>query len=117
VPTFNYFQTAACLFQDDALSLDGVVRVGRALVEESSYQASQLENSLDDITRRGHLDAAHAAQVRDGLSAAGLLAPTKRRLFDRLLSGRTRGRQAEAGAPVAIDYRTLLGVQAASAVE
>ncbi|MDX2167333.1 MAG: hypothetical protein SF182_09730, partial [Deltaproteobacteria bacterium] len=73
VPTFNYFQTAACLVQEDALSRDGAVRVARSLVEESGYASSQLDNSLADIARRGHLRPVTLGELRRGLADAGLL--------------------------------------------
>jgi len=116
VPTFNYFQTAACLFQDDVLSSDGVVRVARALVEDSHYEATQLENSLADIERRGHLTPATAASLRAALAAAGLLAPTPRRLSDRLFGPWHRDRRPKSTSAAMIDYRTLLGVQSAEGV-
>src|SRR5207244_4676726 len=55
VPTFNYFQTAAVLGADGYLASDEVARVGRALVEGTTYTSRGLENSLGDLVRRGHL--------------------------------------------------------------
>lgn len=113
VPTFNYFQTAACLFADDALTLAGVLDVGRALLEESGFRPSHLDNSLADVTRRGHLPPAAAAAIRARLIAAGMLdqpaAPWWRRPRDRLWIPRP------AAEPLpAIDYRALVGAQEAA---
>jgi hypothetical protein len=55
VPTFNYFQTAACLYQEGVLDRGGVLRVAQSLVEGSSYTPERLANSLADIQRRAHL--------------------------------------------------------------
>lgn len=52
VPAFNYLQTAACLYEDGALSAAGVVQVARSLLEDSNYDPERLANSLGDIERR-----------------------------------------------------------------
>lgn len=66
VPAFNYFQTAACLYEEGEIGESGVERVGRALIARSGYSREMLENSLDDIARRGHL----GESTRDDLSQA-----------------------------------------------
>jgi hypothetical protein len=117
VPTFNYFQTAACLFQDDALSVDGVARVARALVEESTYAPWQLENSLADVLRRGHLSAAAAATLRVALGSAGLLPAPPRSLVARLGAAwrRERGPRPLAADSPRVDYRAIVSGQSAEA--
>jgi hypothetical protein len=73
VPTFNYLQTAACLFQDGHLTLPAVATVAEALIEESGYTPERLANSLADIERRGHLQLVNAIAVREYLAARGTL--------------------------------------------
>ena len=115
VPTFNYLQTAACLYADDVLSAAGVMQVARSLVEDSSYTPERLTNSLSDITRRGHLPAAAAAALRGALRAAALLPPPA----PPGLAERWRGWRAQrrawttpvAPAPALIDYRTMVGLE------
>ncbi len=111
VPSFNYFQTAACLFADEVLTLGGVVEVGRALLEESGFQPPHLDNSLADITRRGHVPREAAAAIRDGLAAAGILSGRGRSWWQRQLA-RT-WRRPRPTPPAMIDYRALVGAQEA----
>ncbi len=73
VPTFNYFQTAACVFEDGYLNLAGVAQVAEDLIGVSGYTPNRLANSLDDIVRRGHLQPPSAVAVREYLRARGLL--------------------------------------------
>jgi len=73
VPTFNYLQTAACLFQDGHLSLPAVATVAEALTAQSGYTPERLANSLADIERRGHLQPLNAIAVREYLGALGAL--------------------------------------------
>jgi hypothetical protein len=44
VPTFNYFQTAACLFEDGELTSAGVAKVAEALVDRFEYTPERLRN-------------------------------------------------------------------------
>jgi hypothetical protein len=113
VPTFNYFQTAACLFADGYLMLPAVVRVAEAMVQDAGYTPGSLANSLADIARRGHLQAATTIGVREYLRAHALMPQSGRRsirvaLWQRLKPwlGRTPVRpspQADA-----IDYHALV---------
>lgn len=73
VPTYNYFQTAACLFEDGYLTLPAVSEVAASLIDCSGYTHTRLANSLADIARRGHLSQASAIAVREYLHARGLL--------------------------------------------
>ena len=115
VPSFNYFQTASCLFAEDALGAAGVCDVARALIEESGFTPGRLANSLADVVRRGHLPAPAAADLRRELAAAGLLppvAPPRRRLRDWFR------RPVPTTAPPAmssVDYRALVGAQEGAA--
>jgi hypothetical protein len=114
VPTFNYLQTAVCLYEDDVLSADGVVAVARSLCDESGYVPDQVANSLSDIERRGHVGYRTAAALRAALSAAELLpaAPTPSRVARwRTWRARRRTRPAAAQPAAAIDYRTALGLE------
>ena len=72
-PTFNYFQTAACLFQEGVLDLLGVREVAASLLRDSAYSPERLANSLADVQRRGHIDPASAVKLRDYLRAEQLL--------------------------------------------
>jgi hypothetical protein len=63
------------LAADGHLDSDGLARVGRVLLEHSGYTPRRLENSLDDLVRRGHLAAPAADALARGLRAAGVLPP------------------------------------------
>jgi predicted component of type VI protein secretion system len=112
VPTFNYFQTAACLFQDGELTLAAVAKVAESLVGESAYTPERLSNSLADIARRGHLAPATATALRSYLADQGLIpvraARRRRSLWQTLLAWlRRRAEALPPPAPVALDYRQL----------
>lgn len=113
VPTFNYFQTAACLYQDGALDESGVATVVRSLFEDSAYSAERLANSLADVERRGHLGRETALLLgdllrREGLVSGrtGILARLKAR-WERWKAILPARRKEPAGA-VPIDYMTLV---------
>jgi len=73
VPSFNYFQTAGCLFEEGCLTMPAVAAVAEVLINGSGYTPARLANSLADIARRGHLGAASAVRLRDYLEARELL--------------------------------------------
>lgn len=73
IPTFNYFQTAACLFEDGYLPLSGVGQVAERLIAESAYTPGAVVNSLADVTRRGHLQMRTAVAILAHLRARGLV--------------------------------------------
>ena len=113
VPTYNYFQTAVCLYQDGHLTLPAVAHVADNLINASSYTPERLANSLADITRRGHLTQASAIAMREYLHARGLL-PHRRivevrlspwRRFLRWLKSDPAQRPAT---PETINYQTLV---------
>jgi hypothetical protein len=116
VPTFNYLQTAACLYDEDVLSAAGAVQVARSLLEDSSYSPERLLNSLADIVRRGHLPPAAATELREALARTGIVAPAP--LPSRLERLRRwwRRRRAHAAVPAVapagavVDYRTMVGL-------
>ncbi len=64
IPTFNYFQTACCLYHDGHLGIEAVYEVGRFLMESSGYTRAHLSNSLADVHRRGHLSDSSEADLR-----------------------------------------------------
>jgi len=73
VPTFNYFQTAACLFDDGALTLPAVAKVAESLIDRSGYTPERLANSLADVIRRGHVSEPSSIALRHYLVAQNLL--------------------------------------------
>jgi hypothetical protein len=116
VPTFNYFQTAVCLFHEGVLDPLGVREVAGSLLRDSAYSAERLANSLADVQRRGHVDPASAAMLREYLRAESLLPLEGRRGAGRW---RARGRRIWArlrdwwrgrlaATPSLVDYRALV---------
>jgi hypothetical protein len=113
VPTFNYFQTAAVLAARGHLTADGVERVARVLLERAGYSAIRLENSLDDLVRRGHLDASESIALARPLRARGVLptvrrvGPRWRRVLERLRRPSVRPTPPRP-APAALDYDAIV---------
>jgi len=114
VPTFNYFQTALVLHEEDIVPLTAVVEVARSLLDRSGYTRERLRNSLEDLSRRGYLAPGAAGVLRHRLEAVGIiagvapLATWPRRLWRRVRRGHPR---REARAPVAwtaVDYPRLI---------
>lgn len=116
VPTFNYLQTAVCLYEERMLDEEAFVHVVRSLVEESGYSAERVSNSLADIERRGHVRRETGLALRQALRVAGLLpeVPRNRRerlraLWRRVLDRLPRRRAEPEPSPlVAIDYRAMV---------
>jgi hypothetical protein len=113
VPTFNYFQTAACLFEDGYLTLPAVVRVAEAMIQDAGYTAGSLANSMADIARRGHLQATTTIAVREYLRAHALMPQSGRRsipiaLWQRLKPWLGPKRVSAAPQTEAIDYQALV---------
>jgi hypothetical protein len=112
VPTFNYLQTAACLFEDGVLSEDAVESVARALREDADYSSGQLVNSLRDVRRRGHLSTATTLQLQRRLGRARLVSARetwRSRWRERWERWRQRAARRRGAVPVRIDYRALVG--------
>lgn len=61
VPTFNYLQTAACLFEEGVLDMPALASVIQVLREDYGYDSRRLVNSLRDIERRRHLSPGGAS--------------------------------------------------------
>lgn len=116
IPTFNYFQTAACLYGDGLLDIAGVVAVGRALVEQSGYSSQRLANSLADVVRRGHVPPAVGVDLASELAAQELMPPRAQArrmrralLWERLVAWINGAEPAAAPvSPQPIDYRALV---------
>jgi hypothetical protein len=113
VPTYNYFQTAVCLYEDGHLTLPAVAQVGEHLINTSSYTPQRLANSLADIMRRGHLTQASAIAVREYLHARGVLpqrrpAGVRRSLWRRLLRWLRSEPLRQPASQGAINYQTLV---------
>lgn len=114
VPTFNYLQTAACLFAEGALDAAAIVAVARSLREEAGYTPSHLTNSLRDLERRGHVRRFDTLSILRCLRENGLVAAPRRGRFGRvrewwrLRAAYSSGRRATPPAPAAIDYGALI---------
>jgi hypothetical protein len=114
VPTFNYLQTAACLYQDGALDRGGVAAVVRSLFEDSAYSAERLVNSLADVERRGHLRRETALLLGELLRREGVLREKVgmrarwRARWEQLRAALRAARNEPVG-PTPIDYPTLVG--------
>ncbi len=118
VPIFNYFQAAVVLAADGHLDADDVVRVGRDIAGRAGASARQLENSLDDLVRRGHLGAAAATTMAAPLRAAGLLPPGERVRWREALHALARRHRlprpagsAEVAPTTPLDYAAILDRQ------
>lgn len=121
VPTFNYFQTAACLYENGVLDADAVVAVAASLLEESAYTPARLANSLADIERRGHVGARAAAAVRVRLCRRGLVPPLQhgwwahwRVVRSWLRSCVFSRRRTVASSPETVDYGAIVSQQQVS---
>jgi len=114
VPTFNYFQTAACLFDDGALTLPAVAKVAESLIDRFGYSPERLANSLADVIRRGHVSEPSSIALRHYLVAQNLLPrarparrrrePWWKRLLDWLRPSHDRRPPV---VPLRLDYRQL----------
>lgn len=76
VPVFNPFQTAACLFEEGEMDVEGVEAVARRL-GVAGYTPEMLENSLEDVARRGHLRDRTLLRLSHSLRAHGVLPARK----------------------------------------
>jgi len=120
VPTFNYLQTAACLFEEGVLSEEAVEAVATALREDAEFSSAQLLNSLRDVHRRGHLGKATALRLEHRLGRAGLVAVRetwRSRWRERWELWRRRLARRRPVVPWRIDYGALVGIPAASEAE
>jgi len=112
VPTFNYFQTAACLYDDGYLTLPAVAEVAAGLVEATAATPHRFANALDDITRRGHLRPASATVLREYLREHRLLPRQSKAarpsLWQRLQSWFASTPEPTPPRDEAIDYQALI---------
>lgn len=113
VPTYNYFQTAVCLYQDGHLTLPAVAQVANNLITTSGYTPERLANSLADIMRRDHLTEASAIAAREYLRARGLLprrrtAGVRASLWQRFLRWLRSARSTQPARQDTINYQTLV---------
>lgn len=114
VPTFNYFQTAVCLFEDGELTLPAVAKVAESLIDSSGYTHERLANSLADVIRRGHVSEPSAIALREYLTSQNLMPRTprarrrRRSLWETLWSWLPGSdQQPSAPAWTGLDYRQL----------
>lgn len=87
IPTFDYFQSAACLYQDQHLDADAVADVGHSIMIEANLTPRHLANSLADICRRGYLHERVREVLEWELIERGVLPrPRQQSFFHRLRS-------------------------------
>lgn len=112
VPTFNTVQAAAALYGAGHIDLDGVLAVATAILGPEGGAGHRLRNSIDDLTRRGHLDLESRDRLVRGLARAGLapLAREEEKLRARLRAALARFRREKppAGPVRGADYEALL---------
>lgn len=77
VPVFNPFQTAACLWEEGEIDAEGIAAVAARLVASAGYTPEMLENSLEDVARRGHLRDRTLLRLSGELRALGILPSRK----------------------------------------
>lgn len=115
VPTFNYFQTACCLFEHGHLDLGAVAEVARTLQQDHALTPTGLGNSLADLRRRHALGDDSARTIASQLDAEKLLPSTSAQPSDSVSwwkRWRPRRRSSPSRPPAAeaapIDYPSLL---------
>lgn len=119
VPTFNYLQTAVCLFADGYLGLPALAQVAGSLIADAGYTPSALVNSVADLVRRGHVSEATSGAVREFLTARGLMPAEGRRgraaaAWQRVASWLRRVGTPASPPTDAIDYHRLVSEWRAS---
>lgn len=82
VPIYNYFQAALVLYADDLLSARQVLFVALDMLTTEEFELGTLANSLQDLIRRGRIEAdvarrlaEEAAQASDALTHVPDLPP------------------------------------------
>lgn len=117
VPTFNTLQAAASLYELGRLGLEDVMEVARSLLGASGEAGYRLRNSIDDLTRRGHLGLTTRDRIVRRLAREGLapLAPNETALRARLRAAlaqlkRTAPRPRHASA----DYESVVAALGAA---
>lgn len=73
LPTYNSFQTALDLFQDQRLTSEQVIRVAKDMITNFHFSVEELEKSLDDLIRRPVLGEVACQAILPPLQEAGLI--------------------------------------------
>lgn len=112
VPSFNYLQTASCLYEGEHLALATVAAVARDLVDTAGYTPQHLANSLADVSRRGHLQLSSVGAIRTHLETEGLLPsaehhPGLASVWKRIQAWWARKERRHQPPPKPIDYEML----------
>jgi len=112
VPTFNYLQTAAVLFENGRMDLPGVAAVARALRVDTGVGEDSLRTSLDDLARRGCFGLGSRSRVLRHLEKEGLSrrTPHEKQIRERLRATRERWRRIPHRPFDPVDYDKLLGI-------
>lgn len=111
VPTFNYLQTAAVLFEHERMDLGGVAVVAEAIRLSTGVGSDSLRTSLDDLARRGCFGLGSRSRVLRHLEREGLSkrTPHEKQVGERLRATRERWRRIPQRRPEPVDYAKLLG--------
>ncbi len=75
LPSYNSFQIALDLFQDNRLSMDHILRVGKDLYLNYGFTVDELQRSLDDLIRRQVIGEQTFQDVFPALRDSGLIHP------------------------------------------
>lgn len=75
VPTYNTFQAALDLLQDNRLNHDQVLRVAQDMVMNYGFTSEELESSFDNLVRRQLLGSECVNETLPILKSQGLFAP------------------------------------------
>ena len=110
VPTFNYLQTAAVLFEHNRMDLGGVAAVAAAMRADTGVGDDSLRTSLDDLARRGCFGLGSRSRVLRHLEKQGLSrrTPHERQIRERIRATRERWRRIPHRPPDPVDYDKLL---------
>jgi hypothetical protein len=73
VPTYDAFQAALDLYQDDRIGLSHVTQVANRLIHKYDYSKEEIERSYDDMIRRGRLSSNTCEKVDPELKTAQIL--------------------------------------------
>ncbi|MBX3033080.1 MAG: hypothetical protein KF865_04080, partial [Bdellovibrionaceae bacterium] len=73
--TYNTYQLALDLYQDNRLSFDGVYAVAEDMIQNYGYTPDELTKSLDELVRRGVLGRGAWEKLKALLADRGLTYP------------------------------------------
>lgn len=73
--TYNTFQLALDLYQDQRLSFSGIYAVAEDMIQNYDFTPDELTKSLDELIRRGVFGRTAWEKIREDLSAKGLVYP------------------------------------------